>query len=73
MPFSSAAASSFTFGLVVLRLIVPALLEIYHQDVAGGATNSNRPGYITEMLEILKGQDAAIPTQGSLGEPSGGK
>lgn len=57
----------------VTEYAVPALLEIYHQDMARGATNSNRPGYITEMLEILRAQNkgASIPTKGLPREPSG--
>ena len=33
------------------------LLEISHEEVARAETNSNRLGYITEILELLKARD----------------
>ncbi len=50
---------------------VPSLLKIYHEDIARAETNSNRGGYIMEILDQFKDQDqdAAVAPTGSGQEP----
>jgi hypothetical protein len=52
----------------VAKGAVPELLEIYRQDIARGQTNSNRLGYIREILTILEQQNRTTARIGAGGK-----